>query len=118
MKHELQSLAVLIDADNVRLDTLTPILDATARLGRVTVRRIYGDFTTPHLAGWRLKLSEHAIHPIQQYRNTTGKNASDSDFTRFATRVRDDRNLQSMQFGIPALCGRHYHQETKLAITR
>jgi hypothetical protein len=47
MKHELQSLAVLIDADNVRLDTLTPILDAIARLGRVTVRRIYGDFTTP-----------------------------------------------------------------------
>jgi len=114
MKHELQSLAVLIDADNVRLDTLTPILDAIARLGRVTVRRIYGDFTTPHLAGWRLKLSEHAIHPIQQYRNTTGKNASDSaliidamdllhsrrfdgfclvssdsDFTRLATRIRE-----------------------------
>lgn len=123
MKHELQSLAVLIDADNVRLDTLRPILDATARLGRVTVRRIYGDFTTPHLAGWRLKLSEHAIHPIQQYRNTTGKNASDSaliidamdllhsrrfdgfclvssdsDFTRLATRIRED-GLMVFGFG-------------------
>jgi hypothetical protein len=123
MKHELQSLAVLIDADNVRLDTLTPILDAIARLGRVTVRRIYGDFTTPHLAGWRLKLSEHAIHPIQQYRNTTGKNASDSaliidamdllhsrrfdgfclvssdsDFTRLATRIRED-GLMVFGFG-------------------
>ena len=123
MKHELQSLAVLIDADNVRLDTLTPILDAITRLGRVTVRRIYGDFTTPHLAGWRLKLSEHAIHPIQQYRNTTGKNASDSaliidamdllhsrrfdgfclvssdsDFTRLATRIRED-GLMVFGFG-------------------
>ncbi|WP_374478503.1 NYN domain-containing protein [Zoogloea sp.] len=123
MKHELQSLAVLIDADNVRLDTLTPILEAITRLGRVTVRRIYGDFTTPHLAGWRLKLSEHAIHPIQQYRNTTGKNASDSaliidamdllhsrrfdgfclvssdsDFTRLATRIRED-GLMVFGFG-------------------
>lgn len=115
MKHDLPSFAVLIDADNVRLDTLSPILEEITRHGRVTVRRIYGDFTTPNLGGWRLKLSEHAIQPIQQYRNTVGKNASDSaliidamdllhsrrfdgfclvssdsDFTRLATRIRED----------------------------
>ena len=115
MKHDLPSFAVLIDADNVRLDTVSPILEEITRHGRVTVRRIYGDFTSQNLASWKIKLAEHAIHPIQQYRNTIGKNASDSaliidamdllhshrfegfclvssdsDFTRLATRIRED----------------------------
>lgn len=115
MKHDLPSFAVLIDADNVRLDSISPILEEITRHGRVTVRRIYGDFTSQNLAGWKTKLAEHAIHPIQQYRNTTGKNASDSaliidamdllhsrrfegfclvssdsDFTRLAGRIRED----------------------------
>ncbi|RTL36230.1 MAG: NYN domain-containing protein [Rhodocyclaceae bacterium] len=115
MKHELPAFAVLIDADNVRLDSISPILEEITRHGRVTVRRIYGDFTTSNLAGWRNKLADHAIQPIQQYRNTVGKNASDSaliidamdllhsrrfegfclvssdsDFTRLATRIRED----------------------------
>lgn len=115
MKHDLPAFVVLIDADNVRLDSISPILEEITRHGRVTVRRIYGDFTTPNLAGWRNKLADHAIQPIQQYRNTVGKNASDSaliidamdllhsrrfegfclvssdsDFTRLATRIRED----------------------------
>lgn len=115
MKHDLPAFALLIDADNVRQESLSPILEEITRHARITVRRIYGDFTTPHLAGWRLKLAEHAIHPIQQFRNTIGKNASDSaliidamdllhsrrfegfclvssdsDFTRLVTRIRED----------------------------
>lgn len=115
MKHDLPPFAVLIDADNVRLDTITPILEEITRHARITVRRIYGDFTSQNLSGWKAKLAEHAIQPIQQYRNTTGKNASDSaliidamdllhshrfagfclvssdsDFTRLATRIRED----------------------------
>lgn len=118
MRHDLPSFAVLIDADNVRLDTISPILEEITRHGRVTVRRIYGDFTSPNLAAWKTKLAEHAIHPIQQYRNTVGKNASDSaliidamdllhsrrfegfclvssdsDFTRLATRIREDGHV-------------------------
>lgn len=115
MKHDLPSFAVLIDADNVRLDSISSILEEITRHARVTVRRIYGDFTSQNLAGWKVKLADHAIHPIQQYRNTNGKNASDSaliidamdllhsrrfegfclvssdsDFTRLATRIRED----------------------------
>ena len=78
MKHDLPSFAVLIDADNVRLDSISSILEEVTRHARVTVRRIYGDFTSQNLAGWKVKLADHAIHPIQQYRNTNGKNASDS----------------------------------------
>lgn len=115
MKYDLPSFAVLIDADNVNQESIAPILEEITRHARVTVRRIYGDFTSQNLSAWKAKLAEHAIHPIQQYRNTVGKNASDSaliidamdllhsrrfegfclvssdsDFTRLATRIRED----------------------------
>lgn len=115
MRHDLPAFALLIDADNVRTESIGPIFAEITRHARVTVRRIYGDFTTPNLAGWKVKLAENAIHPIQQYRNSVGKNASDSaliidamdllhsrrfegfclvssdsDFTRLATRMRED----------------------------
>lgn len=38
---------------------------------------------------WKQPLLEHAIQPIQQFRYTTGKNATDSDFTRLASRIRE-----------------------------
>lgn len=115
MKHDLPPFALLIDADNVSKDAIAPIIGEITRHARLTVKRVYGDFTTPNLAGWRETLADHGIHPIQQYRNSTGKNASDSaliidamdllhssrfagfalvssdgDFTRLATRIRED----------------------------
>ena len=115
MKHDLPSFALLIDADNVSKDAIAPIIEEITRHARLTVKRVYGDFTTANLAGWRETLANHGIHPIQQYRNSTGKNASDSaliidamdllhsrrfdgfalvssdgDFTRLATRIRED----------------------------
>lgn len=146
MEHDLPPFALLIDADNVRQDSLAPILEEITRHARVTVRRIYGDFTTPHLAGWKLKLADHAIQPIQQYRNTVGKNASDSaliidamdllhsrrfkgfclvssdsDFTRLATRIRED-GLTVFGFGekhapkaFVSACDRYIYVENLIA---
>jgi hypothetical protein len=71
-------LAVLIDADNASPVVIGDILSEVVSLGVPSVKRIYGDFTTPNLAGWRDAMLEHAIQPIQQFRNTIGKNASDS----------------------------------------
>jgi uncharacterized LabA/DUF88 family protein len=107
-------LAVLIDADNVSSTVIAPLLAEIANFGNATVRRIYGDWTTPNLQSWKQVLAEHSIVPIQQFRNTTGKNAtdsamiidamdlmhsarldgfclvsSDSDFTRLASRIRE-----------------------------
>ena len=114
MNEKPQRLAVLIDADNVSPAVIKPLLDEVAAYGVATVRRIYGDWTTPNLGGWKTVLAEHALQPIQQFRNTTGKNAtdsamiidamdllhgsrldgfclvsSDSDFTRLASRIRE-----------------------------
>jgi uncharacterized LabA/DUF88 family protein len=107
-------LAVLIDADNVSASVIAPLLAEIANYGAATVRRIYGDWTLPNLGSWKAMLAEHSIVPIQQFRNTTGKNAtdsamiidamdllhagrldgfclvsSDSDFTRLASRIRE-----------------------------
>ena len=108
------NLAVLIDADNAQASVIAELLAEVAQYGTATVKRAYGDWTTPNLAGWKDVLHVHAIQPIQQFRYTTGKNAtdsaliieamdilhggkadgfclvsSDSDFTRLATRIRE-----------------------------
>ena len=116
-KKEL-TLAVLFDADNVPYSHVEEMLNEIAKYGVPTIKRIYGDWTKPNLAGWKAVLLENAITPIQQYSYTTGKNAtdsamiidamdilhsnkvdgfciisSDSDFTRLATRLRESSKL-------------------------
>jgi uncharacterized LabA/DUF88 family protein len=111
-------LAVLIDADNVPYSQVKEMLNELTKFGIPTIKRIYGDWTRPNLAGWKAVLLENAITPVQQYGYTTGKNAtdsamiidamdilhsdkvdgfciisSDSDFTRLATRLRESSKL-------------------------
>jgi len=106
--------AVLIDADNIPRGTLKGIMEEVAIYGTPTIKRIYGDWTSPTVSGWKNDLLENAITPIQQYGYTTGKNStdsamiidamdilytskvdgfvivsSDSDFTRLAIRLRE-----------------------------
>lgn len=117
METSEKRFAVLIDADNVSADYLNPIFDELSNHGVATIKRIYGDWTSPSLAKWKQALLEFSIIPIQQYSYTSGKNAtdsaliidamdilysprvaidgfciisSDSDFTRLASRLRED----------------------------
>ncbi len=110
-----QTLAVLIDADNAHPSVIEELLAEVAKYGVASVKRIYGDWTTPQLGSWKTVLLEHSIHPVQQFRYTVGKNAtdsamiidamdllftdrfdgfclvsSDSDFTRLASRIREE----------------------------
>ena len=73
-----KKLAVLIDADNTPPAIIDALLAEIAKYGIASVRRIYGDWTTPNLRGWKDVLLEQAIQPIQQFRYTVGKNATDS----------------------------------------
>ena len=72
------SLAVLIDADNAQASIIENLLSEVAKFGVASVKRIYGDWTTPNLGQWKTVLLDHSIQPIQQFRYTTGKNATDS----------------------------------------
>jgi uncharacterized protein (TIGR00288 family) len=114
MQNQDLRLAVLIDADNVPRKYIKPVMEEIAVYGNPTLKRIYGDWTTPNLAKWKDDLLENALTPIQQYGYTTGKNStdsamiidamdilysgnadgfcivsSDSDFTRLAIRLRE-----------------------------
>ncbi len=107
-------LAVLIDADNAQPSIVDSLLAEIANFGIASVKRIYGDWTTPSLKRWKEVLLQHSIQPIQQFAYTKGKNAtdsamiidamdllytsnfngfcivsSDSDFTKLASRIRE-----------------------------
>ncbi|MCR5213041.1 MAG: NYN domain-containing protein [Eubacterium sp.] len=106
--------AVLIDSDNISSKYIASILDEMTKYGVVTYKRIYGDWTSSQANKWKKELMENSITPIQQFRNTVGKNATDStliidamdilytnnvdgfcivssdgDFTRLASRLRE-----------------------------
>ena len=109
-----KKLAVLIDADNAQPGIIGGLLDEIATYGTASVKRIYGNWTSPNLQPWKEILLNYSIQPMQQFNYTTGKNAtdsaliidamdllytekfdgfcivsSDSDFTRLASRIRE-----------------------------
>ena len=71
-------LAVLIDADNANPNVVEALLAEVSRYGVASVKRAYGDWTTPQLGGWKSVLLDHSIQPMQQFANTKGKNSTDS----------------------------------------
>src|SRR5699024_5483325 len=73
------TLAVLIDADNAQPAIIEGLLAEIAKFGTANVKRIYGDWTSTKLRGWKDHLLQFSIQPIQQFGYTTGKNATDSD---------------------------------------
>lgn len=78
MAEPTKKLAVLIDADNTQPSIATALLAEIAKYGVANVKRIYGDWTTDNLKGWKKVLLDLAIQPIQQFSYTVGKNATDS----------------------------------------
>ena len=53
MNSKEQKLAVLIDADNVPYANIKGMLEEIAKYGILTIKRIYGDWTKPTVAGWK-----------------------------------------------------------------
>jgi Fe-S-cluster formation regulator IscX/YfhJ len=108
-------LAVLIDADNVPAKHAANIMREVATIGEPALRRVYGDWSNPHIKGWKEPIHELGLVARQETSNTTGKNASDiglvidamdilhsgkfdafvivssdSDFTALVNRLRED----------------------------
>jgi len=115
MAQERLLLAVLIDADNIPAKHAAAILKEITRYGEPALRRVYGDWSSDALNGWRKQVKELGLVARQETANTTGKNASDiglvidamdilhtkrmdgfvlissdSDFTALANRLRED----------------------------
>eukprot|EP00873_Tetraselmis_striata_P016131 jgi/Tetstr1/436395/TSEL_025227.t2 len=112
-------LAVLIDGDNAQPDSIPDVMAEVDRYGTATVRRIYADWSSPNTRPWIPVMTKYCIQPVQQFRAIKGKNASDialiidamdllhggialdgfclvssdSDFSRLASRLREDGHL-------------------------
>ncbi|MBQ2692341.1 MAG: NYN domain-containing protein [Clostridia bacterium] len=111
---EDKRFAVLIDSENISAKYIGYILDEVTKYGGITYKRIYGDWTNNQTGKWKNVLMEYSLMPVQQFRNTVGKNSSDSaliidamdilyggdvdgfcivssdsDFTRLASRLRE-----------------------------
>jgi hypothetical protein len=78
MDTRTHKIALLIDGDNASARLLTLVLEEASKYGKVTIRRVYGDWTTPHMNNWKSSLNELAFNPIQKFSYTTGKNSTDS----------------------------------------
>ena len=114
-RDETKLLAVLIDADNVLARHAEAILKEIGTIGEPALRRVYGDWSSTQLAGWKAKARDLGLVMHQESANTKGKNASDiglvidamdilhagkfdgfvlvssdSDFTRLASRIREE----------------------------
>lgn len=72
------NIAVLIDGDNAQPKLIKEIIEEVSKYGKATIRRIYGDWTTPQMNGWKKVLNQNSINPIQKFSYTTGKNSTDS----------------------------------------
>lgn len=115
MESKTNKIAILVDGDNAQAKLLKPILEEVSKYGKVTIRRIYGDWTIPQMNSWKDKLNDLSFNPIQKFAYTTGKNStdssmiidamdilhdkivdgfcivsSDSDYTGLAKRIRED----------------------------
>lgn len=115
MELKNQKIALLVDGDNAQAKLMDLILEEASKYGKVTIRRVYGDWTTQHMNHWKNILNEMAFNPIQKFSYTSGKNStdsaliidamdilhdnlvdgfcivsSDSDYTGLAKRIRED----------------------------
>lgn len=87
--------AIFIDGDNISPSFLEPILDAVLKEGDVLIKRLYGDWTTPNMKGWKEWLEKVPIKPVQQFRN--GPNATDNAIIMDAIEIANsNRNVNSV----------------------
>lgn len=72
-----QRIALLIDADNISHNKIAAMLAELSKYGTANIRRAYGDWGSAGLKGWKDRLHDFAIRPIQQFSYSKGKNATD-----------------------------------------
>ena len=74
-----QRVAMLIDGDNAQSspEIMKRVLRAAEKRGDVTVRRVYGNWSSSNMSGWNEVIRAFAIRPVHQVATAAGKNAAD-----------------------------------------
>ncbi|MGP1594971.1 MAG: NYN domain-containing protein [Treponema sp.] len=87
---------LLIDGDNISPCFLESIITEVSKEGELLIKRLYGDWTTSNMNGWKSWLEKIPIRPVQQFRN--GPNATDN------TIIMDAIELANTNKSINAVC--------------
>src|SRR6478752_4475424 len=88
-------IAVMIDADNTRPAYADEVLGEVAKYGDPTIRRVYGDWTNPHLTQWARKLNRLGLRAMHQNAYTAGKNSTDLALVIDAMDLLYDGNVEA-----------------------
>lgn len=88
------NIAVLIDGDNAQPRLMKEIIEEVSKYGKATIRRIYGDWTSPQMNGWKTLINQYSISPIQKFSYTTGKNSTDSSLIIDAMDILHGKNME------------------------
>lgn len=72
------TIALLIDSENVSAKYMSALDKELILFGKVTYKRMYGDFTGDDSKAWKGIVNDFSITPVQQFSYTKGKNATDS----------------------------------------
>jgi len=88
-------IAVMIDADNTRPAYANEVLSEVAKYGNPTIRRVYGDWTNPHLTQWSRKLNSLGLRAMHQNAFTQGKNSTDLALVIDAMDLLYDGNVEA-----------------------
>ncbi len=88
-----KNIAILIDGDNAQAKYVHNIIKETSKYGRITIKRIYGNFTNNSMKSWNEKLSTYSIKPMQNNINSSGKNATDISLVIDAMDILHNKNI-------------------------
>lgn len=88
------NIAILIDGDNAQAKLLKETIEEVSKYGKATIRRIYGDWTSPVMNSWKDLINQHSINPIQKFSYTTGKNSTDGALIIDAMDILHSKNVE------------------------
>jgi len=86
-------IAILIDADNAQAELIKNILAEAGKHGKVTIRRIYGNWTDNRLSSWKTQINTHSIRPVQKFSLAQGKNSTDTAMIIDAMDILHSKNV-------------------------
>lgn len=73
---ENKSVVLFIDAENISFKYAKDIFNIASSYGELIIKRIYADWTSKEVGGWKNQIAEHSIIAMQNFK-LNNKNSSD-----------------------------------------
>jgi hypothetical protein len=76
-ENHVDPIALLIDGDNISSELIEQLLIEAGKLGGVTIKRVYGNWTKPFVKKWHDACPRYGITAVHLTQTANGKNATD-----------------------------------------